>query len=95
MKYLLTLDTTKEDQEDLHEDPEEIKKSIAALIEQSKPEAMYFSTIRRLGYIIVNIEDPHVELRLLFEKLSKMGNVIVDPVSTFEEFSKFLEEHLK
>jgi len=90
MRYLLSLESSNEraiKQENL----EEAKKEIAEIIEKAKPEALYFSTIRRATYIVVNIDDPHVEGRLLFEKLSKWGNVTIDPVSTFEEFGAFLD----
>jgi hypothetical protein len=53
---------------------------------------LYFSTIRRLITIVADVEDPHVELRLIFETLSKYGNVTIDPVSTFEEFGPFMEK---
>ncbi len=72
-------------------DIEEAKKGISELIQRIKPEAMYFSTIRRLVLIVANVEDPHVELRQIFETLSLWGNVTIDPVSTFEEFGDFLE----
>jgi len=90
MKYVLTIGQTAEVIEKLFENIEEAKKEIRELIEQVKPEAMYVSTIRRLMFIVVNIEDPHVELRRLFENLSKWGNVTVDPVSTFEEFGAYI-----
>ncbi len=91
MKYLFSLETPTEVALKLQENIEEAKKEIAELIEQAKPEAMYFSTIRRLALFVVNVEDPHVELRRIFENLSKWGNVTIDPVSTFEEFSAFFE----
>jgi hypothetical protein len=90
MKYVFTLESTPEITAKMLENIEEAKKGIGELIEQAKPEAIYFSTIRRFGFIVVNVEDPHVELRNLFENLSKFGNVTVDPVSTFEEFGAFL-----
>jgi hypothetical protein len=74
----------------LIENPEQAKKEIGELIEQLKPEAMYFSTLRRLSYIVVNVDDPHVELRQIFENFSRWGNVTIDPVSTFEEFGAFM-----
>jgi hypothetical protein len=89
MKYLLSLEPTL--QMGQLENIEEVKKEFGGLIEQVKPEAMYFSTIRRLVVIVVNVEDPHIELRHLFENLSKWGNVTIDPVSTFEEFGAYLE----
>ncbi len=91
MKYLFSLETPTEVALKLQENIEEAKKEIAELIEQAKPEAMYFSTIRRRALFVVNVEDPHVELRRIFENLSKWGNVTIDPVSTFEEFSAFFE----
>lgn len=90
MKYVFTLDSTPEHALKLRENPEEARKAIGELIEQIKPEAMYFSTIRRRALIVVNAEDPHVEIRQIFENLSNWGNVTVDPVSTFEEFGSFL-----
>jgi hypothetical protein len=94
MKYVLTVETPTEIVAKLLENPEEAKKALTALIEQAKPEATYISTIRRRMFFVVNVEDPHVELRILFENLSKMGNVTIDPVSTFEEFSAYLEQLL-
>jgi hypothetical protein len=87
MKYVFSLKAVGSI-EDL--DIEETKKELQGLIEQVKPEAMYFSTIRRLILIVANVEDPHVELRNIFEALSKWGTVTIDPVSTFEEFGAFL-----
>ena len=87
MKYLFSLETTAQ-----QENMEEAKKELVELVEQTKPEAMYFSTIRRLITIVADVEDPHVELRLIFETLSKFGNVTIDPVSTFEEFGPFMEQ---
>jgi hypothetical protein len=92
MKYLFTLESTPEVSARLLENIEEAKKGIGELIEQVKPEAMYFSTIRRRTVIVVNVEDPHVELRNIFEALSRWGNVTIDPVSTFEEFGAFLAQ---
>jgi hypothetical protein len=89
MRYLLSLEPTQNIAE--LENIEEVKKEVVGIIDQLKPEALYFSTIRRLIVIVANVEDPHVELRHLFENLSKWGNVTVDPVSTFEEFGAFLE----
>jgi hypothetical protein len=66
-------------------------KGFQELIEQAKPDAMYFSTIRRYILLVVDVEDPHVELRKLFEGLSQWGDVTIDPVSTFEEFAPFIE----
>jgi hypothetical protein len=57
-----------------------------------KPEASYFSTVRRHSIFVVDLKDPHVELRRLYETLSKMGEVTIDPVSTFEEFIRFVEQ---
>jgi hypothetical protein len=90
MKYVFSLHSTTEDL--AKTDMEETKKEIAKLIEQVKPEAMYFSTIRRLALIVVNVKDPHVELRNIFESLSRWGKVTIDPVSTFEEFGAFLAQ---
>jgi len=89
MKYVLTLTTSNDTP---NTDLGEAKKAIGELIEQYKPEATYFSTIRRFTLLIVNVEDPHVELRLLFETLSKWGNVTIDPVSTVAEFNAFLDK---
>ena len=87
MKYVFSLEAA---QSIKSLDVEQAKKEIAGLIEQIKPEAMYFSTIRRHILIVVNVEDPHVELRNIFEGLSNWGPVTVDPVSTFEEFGAFM-----
>jgi hypothetical protein len=56
MKYIFTLET-QADNRMLIENPEEAKKAIGALVEQIKPEVMYFSTIRRCSYIVVNVEN--------------------------------------
>jgi hypothetical protein len=66
-------------------------KGFKDLIEQAKPEAMYFSTIRRYIVLVVDVEDPHVQLRSISEALSQFGKVTIDPVSTFEEFIPFIE----
>ena len=89
MKYLFSLEAA---QSIKSLDIEKAKKEIAGLIEQIKPEAIYFSTIRRYIFIVVNVEDPHIELRNIFEGLSKWGPVTIDPVSTFEEFGAFMEQ---
>ena len=91
MKYLFTLENTQETQEKMLENIEKVKKEITELIEQTKPEAMYFSTIRRLIFLVINVEDPHVELRQIFENLSNWGNLTVDPVSTSEQFNTFMD----
>ena len=88
IKYLISLEPVRPGS---LENIEEMKKGFGELIEQAKPEAIYFSTIRRLLVLVVNVDDPHVELRYIFENLSKWGNVTIDPVSTLEEFSAFLE----
>ena len=85
-KYLFTLKIPNESRI-LIDNPKEAKKGIRKIIEKIKPEAMYFSTIRRLIFIVINVEDPHVELRQIFENLSNWENVTIDPVSTFEQFS--------
>ena len=91
MKYLIRQEVPNEVVAKLLENPEEAKKAFGELIEQAKPEAMYFSTIRRFNLFVVNVEDPHVELRKLLETLSQWGNVTIDPVSTFEEFGAYME----
>ena len=50
-------------------------------MQKFKPEAVYFSTIRAFTVLLVNIEDPHVELRKLFTVLSKYGNVTCGCIS--------------
>jgi uncharacterized protein with GYD domain len=91
MKYVISQEISNEGVAKLLENPEEAKKAFGELIKQVKPEAMYFSTIRRFNFFVVNVEDPHVELRSLLENLSKWGNVTIDPVSTFEEFGAYME----
>jgi hypothetical protein len=90
MKYLIRWEIPTEAVGKLLENPEEAKKEFGELIEQVKPEAMYFSTIRRLNILVVNVEDPHVELRRLLERLSTWGTVTIDPVSTFEQFGAYM-----
>jgi hypothetical protein len=89
MKYLFSLEAA---QSIKSLDIEKAKKEITGLIEEINPEAIYFSTIRRHIFIVVNVEDPHVELRNIFEGLSKWGPVTIDPVSTLEEFGVFMEQ---
>ena len=72
--------------------PEEMKITVKDLFTQLKPEAAYWSTTRRFSVLVVNVDDPHVELRRIYETLSKYGNVTVDPVSTTEEFLRFWEK---
>jgi hypothetical protein len=88
----ITLDTPTERALKMVENPEEIKKGVAELIELAKPEAMYFSTIRRRALFVVNAEDPHVELRNVFEALSRFGEVTIDPVSSLDEFGRFMAQ---
>jgi hypothetical protein len=90
MKYFISWEIPTEAVAKMLENPEEAKKDFGELVEQVKPEAMYFSTIRRLNFLVVNVEDPHVELRRLLERLSTWGTVTIDPVSTFEEFGAYM-----
>ena len=92
MRYLISIETPNEVSATLAERPEEAKKAMGVILEKWKPEAAYFSTIRRLAIFIVNVEDPHVELRRLYEELSKYGSVTVDPVSTLNEFLAYWEK---
>lgn len=62
------------------------------LLARLKAEVSYFSTTRRFAFLVVNVEDPHVELRKIYETLSTWGNVTVDPVSNVEEFIRYLEK---
>jgi hypothetical protein len=91
MKYVISQEINSDAVAKLLENPEDAKKAFGELIDQAKPEAMYFSTIRRHNVFVVNVEDPHVELRRLLEALSKWGTVTIDPVSTFEEFGAYVE----
>ena len=91
MKYLVTIDTPTEVANALTGKPEEMKKTVKELFTKLKPEAAYWSTTRRHSVLVVNVDDPHVELRRITENLSKYGNVTVDPVSTTEEFLRFWE----
>jgi ATP phosphoribosyltransferase len=92
MKYLITIDTTTELSNALLKNAKEAQKEMKEMMAQLKPEAAYFSTIRRFSILVVNVNDPHVELRRIYEALSKYGNVTVDPVSTTEEFLRFWEK---
>ncbi|MCP8303946.1 MAG: hypothetical protein H3Z50_00500 [archaeon] len=92
MKYVIGLETPTEVEAKLFENPEEVKRDIRELVEQAKPEAIYFSTVRRYAFFVVNVEDPHVELRKIMVALSKYGKVTVDPVSALEEFLAFVEK---
>jgi hypothetical protein len=92
MRYLITVDTPTEISIAMNEKPEQTKKAMNELLAQLKPEATYFSTTRRLSVLVVNIEDPHVQLRRAYDALSKFGKVTVDPVSTVNEFLRFWEK---
>ena len=92
MRYLITLDTPTEIASALQKNSKESEKLMKELIAQIKPEASYFSTVRRHAIFLVDVKDPHVELRRLHETLAKNGEVTIDPVSTFEEFMRFVEQ---
>ncbi len=91
MKYLITIDTPTEISDALLKNPKEAQKEMKEIMAHIKPEAAYFSTTRRFSIFVVNVNDPHVELRRIYETLSKFGNVTVDPASTTEEFLRFFE----
>lgn len=76
----------------LQKNQKEGAKEIKGLMAQLKPEAAYFSTLRRYSIFVVDVKDPHVELRRLHEALSKYGHITVEPVSNFEEFLPFWEK---
>ncbi len=89
MKYLITLDTPTEaafTQKNAKEAEQEIK----GMMEQLKPEVTYFSAQRRHSIMVVNVEDPHIELRGIYEAMSKWGQVTIDLVSTPEEFFRYM-----
>ena len=90
MKYMITLAGSAEAAKAMRS--EEMKKEVGRLFEQIKPESIYFSTIRRLIFIVANIDDPHVELRNVFEALSRFGETTIDPISSLEEFNRFIEQ---
>lgn len=92
MKYLITIDTPTEVSDALNKNPKETQEKMKEIMAHLKPEAAYFSTIRRFSTIVVNVNDPHVELRRISETLSKFGNVTVEPVSTTEEFLRYWEK---
>jgi len=92
MRYLITLDTPTEIASALQKYPKASVKQMKELMAHVKPEASYFSTTRRHSIMVVDVKDPHVELRKLYETLSKFGQVTIDPVSTFEEFIRFVEQ---
>ena len=93
MKYVITMEASAEVSKDLQEEgPEAMGKVLSELMEDLKPEAIYFSTIRRLFYIVAEIDDPHVKLRNAFEALARFGKVTIDPVSTLEQFSLFVKQ---
>lgn len=92
MKYLMAIDTPTEVSNALMKNSKgESLKEMKEVMAQLKPEAAYWSTTRRFSVLVVNVDDPHVELRRIYENLSKYGNVTVDPVSTTEEFLRFWE----
>ena len=93
MRYLIAVDTPTEVAMALQKNPKESAKMMKELMAHTKPEASYFSTTRRHSIFVVDVKDPHVELRKLSETLSKVGGeVTIDPVSTFEEFLRFIEQ---
>ncbi len=91
MRYLITFDTPAEIANALMKNPKESAKEMKGLMAHLKPEAAYFSTVRRHSIFVVDVKDPHVELRRIYENLSKFGQVTVDPVSNFDEFIRFIE----
>jgi ssDNA-specific exonuclease RecJ len=91
MRYLITIDTPQEFANQLTKNPKESAKMLRQLVAQLKPEALYFSTTRRHGVLVVDVKDPHSELRSITENLSQMGQLTVDPVSTTEEFLRWME----
>jgi hypothetical protein len=92
MKYMISLETPSAVSSALTEKPEEMLRTMNELFAKLKPEAAYFSTTRRFSVLVVNVEDPHVELRRIYETLSKYGNIVIDPVSTTEEFLRFWQK---
>jgi hypothetical protein len=40
--------------------------------------------------MVVDVQDPHVELRGIYEAASKWGQVTVEIVSTAEEFFRYM-----
>lgn len=92
MKYVITMSASAEASKAMSETPAEMGKQVKDMIEQIKPESIYFSTIKRCVFIVANIKDPHVELRNVFEALSRFGDVTIDPVSTLDEFSRFMQQ---
>ena len=92
MKYIITLAVSAATAEEIREAPGQMGKVLKEMIGQIKPEAIYFSTIRRLIFMVVNIGDPHVELRTVFDGLSRFGETTIDPVSSMEEFSRYMEQ---
>lgn len=94
MKYIFTLAASTESNKKMLENPEAMAKEVEAAMAQLNPEKSYFSTLRRLIFLVVNIDDPHVELRNAFENLSRFGEVTIEPVSTYEEFKGFMKQTL-
>ncbi len=90
MRYLITVNTPTEVAVALAKDPKASVKQMKELVAQIKPEASYFSTTRRHSIMVIDVKDPHVELRKLYETFSKFGEVTIDPVSTFDEFIRFI-----
>lgn len=91
MKYLITLESSQEVSNALQRNPKQTAKEMKEFFAQYKPEAAYFSTTRRHGIFVVEVKDAHVELRRIFEAMSKYGQVTVDPVSNVEEFFHWVE----
>jgi len=92
MKYLIALETPQQVADALMKDPKGSIKQMKEMMAHIKPEVSYFSTTRRYSIMVVDVKDPHMELRRIYENLSKMGEVTVEPLSTFEEFIRFVEQ---
>ena len=93
MKYIITMEASAEASKALQEEgPDAMGKVLSDFMEELKPEASYFSILRRAIFYVVNIEDPHVVLRNAIEALSRFGKVTVEPVSSLEEFSRFVKQ---
>jgi hypothetical protein len=92
LKYVIIAVPSAEASKSNMEDPEAFRKVFSQLMEQMKPEAIYFSITRRLLVVVVNSEDPHVEIRNVYEALSNYGEVTVDPVSSSEDFGRWIKQ---
>ncbi|OFV85408.1 MAG: hypothetical protein A2W26_02240 [Acidobacteria bacterium RBG_16_64_8] len=92
MKYLLTMTMTTPAALKMAEVPAaERVKLLRQLVDQLKPEVFYASTVRKSAFLVLDVADPHVQLRKAHLALEQIGaEVTVDPVSNLDEFLEYI-----